>query len=123
MESVCTHSCVCVHVCLRVCVPVLTGLEAVSLVGWLGCEWPESQGSLIMPDRLISGGSCCISIATDRASVSPLNLFLHTGKKGVQVEWGRRELGMEHERSVRDRGDRIQHSSREGVRTEREAEQ
>lgn len=51
-----------------------------------GCAaWPESLSSLIVPDRLIRGESCCVSIATDRVSVSPLNLSLHAGGKGVQA--------------------------------------
>ena len=37
-----------------------------------------------MPDRLIRGESCCVCIATDRASVPPLNFSLHTGRKGMQ---------------------------------------
>lgn len=45
-----------------------------------------------MPDRLIRGESCCVSIATDRGSVSALNLSLHTGMEGVQTGVGRRGL-------------------------------
>lgn len=53
---------------------------------WAGCtERPESPSSPTMPDRLIRGESCCISITTDRVSVSPLNLSLHAGRKGVQA--------------------------------------
>ena len=46
-----------------------------------------------MPDRLIRGESCCVSIATDRGSVSPLNLSLHTGMEGVQAGAGRMGRG------------------------------
>lgn len=47
-----------------------------------------------MPDRLIRGESCCVSIATDREAVSPLNLSLHTqGWRGVQAGVGWRGLG------------------------------
>lgn len=86
--QVCVHMCVCMSVCASVCkctqkcVQVCQKLSA----GWAGCtEWPETHSSLIMPDRLIRGESCCVSIATDRVSVSPLNLSLHTGRKGVQA--------------------------------------
>lgn len=51
-----------------------------------------------MPDRLIRGESCCVSIATDRAGVSPLNLSLLT-EEGVQ-QGGRRGLGMVGERGL-----------------------
>ena len=45
-----------------------------------------------MPDRLIRGESCCISITTDNGSVSALILSLHTGMEGVQAGVGRRGL-------------------------------
>lgn len=92
---VCTH----VHVCLSVCVcaPAQAVLEAVSLLGRLGCAWPESHCSLIMPDRLIRGASCCVSITTDKASMPPLNLSLHTGTEGLQAGAGEEGPGMEGE--------------------------
>lgn len=76
--------------CVSVCVPAVSWLEAVSPLGWLGCELSVFRGSLIMPDRLIRGESCCVSITTDRLSVSPLNLSHHTGRQGVQAGAERR---------------------------------
>lgn len=87
---VCMSLCVCMHVheclfvwCVRAC--MCFGRKLSGGLGWLGCERPESRSSLIMPDRLIRGESCCVSIATDRASVSPLNLSHLTGRKGMQI--------------------------------------
>lgn len=93
---VCLCACLCVHECVRVFVCVCTSVNVACACvcfgrklsggsGWLGCERPESRSSLIMPDRWIRGESCCVSIATDRASVSPLNLSHLTGRKGMQA--------------------------------------
>ena len=116
LRRLCVHECVCAHLraCLQMCVhvykcmcvytyarvhecpSVLECLCAVHLSRqcWKlsGCRagWPGS--SLIMPDRLIRGESCCVSITTDRGSVSALNLSLHTGMEGVQAGVGRRGL-------------------------------
>lgn len=91
-KPVCMSACVCTYApvleCVFVCVYTLLcsgSAGGYQPVGLAGCERPGSHGSLIMPDRLIRGESCCVSIATDRESMSPLNLSLHTGRKGVQA--------------------------------------
>lgn len=74
-----------VHVCLSVCLCEHLSWQGLKLSAcWAGwAEWPESQGNVIMPDRLIRGETCFVSIATDRESMSPLNLSAHTGRKRV----------------------------------------
>ena len=75
-----------------------------------------------MPDRVIRGESCCVSIATDRGSVSPLNLSLHTGMERVQAGVGWRGWAgarvSRTEESQRREGEQAQ--GREGAWKEQE---
>ena len=71
------YNSVCVAVCATL---VLAGTMGVALA--MLCE-PKSCFSLIAPDRLIRGGSCCISITADR--VRCLHLTSPANKKaGIQ---------------------------------------
>lgn len=90
VECIYMHTCVCACVLERVSVCVHLSWQGWKLSAcWAGwAEWPESQGSLIMPDRSIRGESCFVPIATDKESMSPLNLSIHTGRKRVQTGRG-----------------------------------